>query len=125
MSKSELEGARVLVVEDEYFIASDLVRAVDSAGGKAIGPAGSLDQATDLLDKEPVDAAILDLNLHGEMASPLVEGLAQRGVPCIIISGYSPESLPENLRSVPSLEKPANYDKVVQLLAEHIRTRAL
>src|SRR3954452_17809813 len=111
MDMSDLEGARVLVVEDEYFIAADIARALDAAGGRAVGPAGSIEQARRLLKEQQVDAAILDLNLHGEMAYPLVSDLAQRGLPCVIMSGYSPESLPESVRHVPSLEKPVHYNK--------------
>ena len=117
---SDLEGARVLVVEDEYFIADDLVRALHAAGGLAVGPAGSLAQARTLLDEGQVDAALLDLNLRGEMAFPLISDVQERGLPCVIMSGYSPESLPESVRHVPSLEKPVDYERVVQSLAAQI-----
>jgi DNA-binding NtrC family response regulator len=120
---SNLEGAKVLVVEDEYFIATDIVRALDAAGGEAVGPAGSIDQAKSLLQHQHVDAAILDLNLHGEMAFPLVQELSDRGLPCVIMSGYSPESLPEWVRQVPSLEKPVDYDRVVRSLAAQLTAR--
>jgi len=122
---SDLEGARVLVVEDEYFIAADIARALDAAGGRAVGPAGSIEQARRLLKEQQVDAAILDLNLHGEMAYPLVSELAQRGLPCVIMSGYSPESLPESVRHVPSLEKPVDYNRVVNSLAAQLNARAI
>ncbi|HEX8839516.1 MAG TPA: response regulator [Sphingomicrobium sp.] len=117
---ADLEGARVLVVEDEYLIADDLVRALHAAGGQAVGPAGSLDHARTLLDEEEVDAAILDLNLHGEMAFPLVSDVQKRGLPCVIMSGYSPESLPESIRHVPNLEKPVDHERVVRSLAAEI-----
>jgi DNA-binding NtrC family response regulator len=122
---SDLEGARVLVVEDEYFIADDLVRALDAAGGKAVGPAGSIAQARALLKEQAVDAAILDLNLHGEMAFPLVQELSSRGLPCVIMSGYSPESLPDSVRHVPSLEKPVDYESVVRSLQVQLTAKAL
>jgi DNA-binding NtrC family response regulator len=115
----------VLVVEDEYFIAADLVRALRAAGGKAVGPAGSVAQARALLDEHEVDGAILDLNLHGEMAFPLAKELHQRGLPCVIMSGYSPEALPPDLQQVPSLEKPVDYDRVVQSLGAQLTARAL
>lgn len=125
MGSPQLEGARVLVVEDEFFIAADLVRALKAAGGKAVGPAGSIEQARALLDEQDVDAAILDLNLRGEMAFPLVSELDARGLPCVIMSGYSPESLPRNLQHVPSLEKPVDYDRVVQSLGAQLTARAV
>lgn len=111
-----LEGARVLVLEDEYFIASDLVRALDVAGARPIGPAGTIQQATELIEQAPVDAAILDLNLHGEFAFPLIERLKAAGTPCVIVSGYGRESIPETLRDVPNIEKPVNQAKVIASL---------
>jgi DNA-binding NtrC family response regulator len=121
---SDLEGARVLVVEDEYFIADDLVRALRAAGGQAVGPAGSLDHARTLLDQEEIDAAILDINLHGEMAFPLISDVRERGLPCVVMSGYSPDSLPESVRQVPNLEKPVDYERVVQSLAAQILAKS-
>lgn len=116
----DLEGTKVLVVEDEYFIASDLVRALGAAGGEPVGPAASVEQAREFIEQHAVDAAILDLNLRGEMAYPLVTELSGRGLPFVIMSGYSPESLPEFLRNVPAVEKPVDYGRVVELLRDQL-----
>lgn len=125
MTISVLENANVLVVEDEYLIAADVVRALEEAGANPIGPAATVEQAKSLFDKRPVDAAILDLNLRGDMAVPLVEELAERGTPCVIVSGYGSASIPESLHRVPSLEKPVNYSRVIQLLAAQLPAVAL
>jgi len=117
MNDRRLEGAKVLILEDEYFIADDLARALHSVGAKTIGPAATIEQAKLLLAEQPVDAAILDLNLCGDMAIELVEELCTPGFPCVIVSGYGRESLPESLSNIPSLEKPVRYEKVVATLA--------
>ena len=39
--KPELGGRRVLVVEDEYYIASDTARALQGAGALILGPFAS------------------------------------------------------------------------------------
>ena len=44
-----LDNTRVLIVEDEPFIALDLVQAVESAGGIVIGPAATVAQALTLV----------------------------------------------------------------------------
>jgi hypothetical protein len=41
-----LAGRRVLVVEDEYLIASEVKRWLLAAGSEVIGPVPSMDQAT-------------------------------------------------------------------------------
>lgn len=124
MNMSPLKGARILVVEDEYFIAADLVRVLEAEGVECVGPVGSIDHARELLARENVEAAVLDLNLHGEMAFPLVRELRDSGTPCVIMTGYSPETLPEWVRQVPSLEKPVDYNSVVHSLESQITARA-
>ena len=125
MRDLRLQGIRVLVVEDEYFIADDLSRALHAAGAKTVGPASTVEQATAILAAQPVDAAILDLNLRGDMAVEFVERLSASGLPCVIVSGYGHDSLPESLAEVPSLEKPVRYENVISCLAGQLsRERA-
>jgi two-component system, response regulator PdtaR len=53
----------VLIVEDELLIALDLQDAVEAAHARVVGPAATVREALDLLRHEPVNAAILDVNL--------------------------------------------------------------
>jgi len=115
-----LEGIRVLIVEDEYFLADDLARALRAAGGEPVGPVATAEQAEDLLASEPVDAAILDLNLRGRMASEFVERLATTGLPCLIVSGYGNDGLPASINAVRKLEKPVSPAAVMKTLAEQV-----
>lgn len=115
-----LQGARVLIVEDEYFIADDLARALRSCGATPVGPAGTVEQASYLLETESVDATILDLNLHGEMAFSLAEVLARERMPCLIISGYAGESLPNSVKSMPRLEKPVSPRHAMSCLSQQL-----
>jgi len=59
---STLEDARVLVVEDEYFVAEEITRALEDRGAKVIGPAPTMADALTLISDGPLDAAILDIN---------------------------------------------------------------
>ena len=119
-SGSSLKGARVLIVEDEYFLADDLARALRDAGGEPIGPVGTIDQAEDLVDRERLDAAILDLNLRGTMASEFIERLAATGLPCLIVSGYGDDALPASVSGVARVEKPISPASVVETLAAEL-----
>ena len=116
--QNRLAGARVLVVEDEFLIADDLVRALSRFGAEPIGPVGTITDALRALKKERPDAAILDLNLRGEVASGLVDKLAEDEVPCLIVSGYSERSFPDEFSHFPSLEKPVSYERVAEKLAQ-------
>lgn len=115
-----LQGIRVLVVEDEYFIADDLARALRAAGAVPIGPVASVEDAQEMLDKQRPDAAILDLNLRGVIASGLVERVAREKLPTIVVSGYGERGLPELDVTLPRLEKPVDCKLVVKTLAEEL-----
>lgn len=115
-----LQGIRVLVVEDEYFIADDLARALRAAGAVPIGPVASVEDAQEMLDKQRPDAAILDLNLRGVIASGLVERVAREKLPTIVVSGYGERGLPELDVTLPRLEKPVDCKLVVKRLAEEL-----
>jgi hypothetical protein len=63
-----LEGRRILVAEDEYLIAFDVRDALVHAGAEVLGPVPSVDDAAALLERETdIDAAVLDVNLRGDM----------------------------------------------------------
>jgi DNA-binding NtrC family response regulator len=114
---SGLAGARILVVEDEYYLAADLVAALEDAGAQVIGPFGAMDQAEAPLASGAFDAALLDMNLRGEPAFPLAERLQEADVPFVIVSGYSGEALPPTLAEAPRLEKPIEAARAVKALA--------
>jgi len=119
-----LDGIQVLVVEDECFMADDLAEALEAAGARTIGPVSSIAEANALLARDRVDAAILDINLRGEMAYPLIERLRAEDVPCVIVSGYGHASLAESVRDLPTFEKPVAQSAVVSSLNEVLANRA-
>lgn len=120
---SSLAGAQVLIVEDEFFLADDLARALRHEGGDPVGPAGTIEQAEELMKQRTVNAAIVDVNLRGDMASEFISRLVATDLPCLIVSGYAGDALPECLRGIPRLEKPVNPVSVIKALAEEFGRR--
>ena len=120
MASEALTDVRVLIVEDEFLLADDLARALKAAGGHPVGPASTIRQAEDLIKRERVDAAIVDLNLNGEMASEFAEGLASRNLPCLIVSGYAHDGLPETVSTIPRIEKPVSPAAVLKVLENEL-----
>ena len=56
-------NCHALLVEDEYFIADDMAKALETFGAKVVGPASDKEKATALLSSDrQIDAAILDIN---------------------------------------------------------------
>lgn len=101
-----LAGLDVLVVEDRYLIASDIAEEVRRLGGAVVGPAPSISAASALIERQPVDLAVLDINLDGEMAFPLAARLSERGTAFLFVTGYDEWVLPSEWRDRPRLRKP-------------------
>ena len=117
--KGPLDGARVLILEDEYLLADDLARALRNAGAEPVGPVATVEEAETLAATAQLDAAILDLNLRGRMATDFVQRLAAARLPCLIVSGYGEDAIRE-VSDVQSLEKPVSTEKVMKVLAEEL-----
>lgn len=101
-----MTGKRLLIVEDEYFIASDLKRALEAQGLAVVGPVGRVADALALIERERIDVAMLDVNLGNAMCFPVAERLRACGVPFLFLTGYDGWTLPESFRDVPLLVKP-------------------
>jgi CheY-like chemotaxis protein len=102
-----LAGRRILLVEDEYFIADDMVTYFESRGADVVGPVASVQGALDLLaSTTDLDAAIVDVNLFGELAYPVADALLERGVPFVFATGYDSAVIPSRFSSVLRCEKP-------------------
>jgi DNA-binding response OmpR family regulator len=96
---------RVLVIEDDWLIASLVSGELAENGYEAIGPARSVAQASSFAETAVFDAALVDINLAGEMPHAAIALLVQRGIPFLYMTAYS--TLPEGLDcAAPFLEKP-------------------
>ena len=100
-------GRRVLIVEDESLVAMLLETILEDMGCTPVGPAATVDEALRLTaDAEPIDAALLDVNVAGRQVFPVAEALRDRGVPFVFSTGYGEGGLPDEWRGQPTLQKP-------------------
>jgi CheY-like chemotaxis protein len=96
----------ILVVEDEFLIALDIVAALENAGVAVVGPASTVGEALAAIEREPLRGALLDAHLGGESAGRIADMLVARGLPFAFVSGYGAESLPPAHRAAPLVRKP-------------------
>jgi CheY-like chemotaxis protein len=116
-----LTGLRVLVVEDWQLIADELVLMLESLGCAIVGPAASLDEATQRARTDDLDVAILDLNLDGDEVYPVADELLARGIPFIFTTGFDADNvLPAEFQSWPRLEKPFDLAQLERELRQVI-----
>lgn len=112
-----LSGKHILVVEDEYFIASDVKRALKQAGAEVLGPVGSLEEGVALAEG-PIDAAILDVNLEGTFSYPIADRLAEGDVPYLFVTGYDSWALPDAYREIPRVAKPFSVPALIEAVGK-------
>lgn len=120
-SLEALRGRRILVVEDEYLIAEDIVAALRRAGAEAVGPVSKLEAAAAfVVEGEPLDGALLDVNLRGGRSWTVLDALRARRVPVVLATGYGAESIPPAYAALPRCEKPMGMDALLRMLASEI-----
>jgi len=106
----------VLVVEDEYFIADDMARALQKLGAEVVGPVPTRDKALALVEAGRVNAAVLDINLKGQTVFPVADALRERGVPFVFATGYDETAVPPAYKDVPRWEKPFDPEALAKML---------
>ena len=97
-------------------LAVDLQETLTDAGFVVAGTAGKLGKALSLIETTECDVAIIDANLAGESASPAALALAARGVPFVILSGYSADQQRGDFAGAQSLQKPCRPAKLIATL---------
>jgi CheY-like chemotaxis protein len=101
-----VEGVKVLVVEDEFLVASLLQDMLEAAGCVVAGPVARLPEALEVAARESCDVALLDVNLGGDRIDPVAATLAARGIPFAFVTGYAADFLPPEHAGRPRLCKP-------------------
>ena len=116
ISDKNKRTARVLIVEDEPIIALSLEDVLIDAGFQIAGVAARLDKALSLIESGACDVAIVDANLAGVSASPAALALAARGLPFIVMSGYSPEQMQGEFPDALFIQKPCRPELIIETL---------
>ena len=111
--EARLDGAVILVVEDEYYIATDTARALQGAGADVVGPFPTETAARSAIDEQRPDAVVVDINLGTGPSFKLAETLRDRGIPFVFVTGYDQQVIPEEFSDVERLEKPVQLRRVV------------
>lgn len=117
MTEMPLTGLRVLVVEDEYYLATDASAAIEGAGGKVIGPFGMVNAALAALDADGADLAVIDINLGDGPAYDLAYHLSSANLTFIFATGYDDAAIPDDLKNVLRLEKPFSAAQLISAAA--------
>jgi DNA-binding response OmpR family regulator len=109
-------GQHILIVEDDPMLAFGIEQLLLEHGFRIAGMASNLETALTMIESGVYDAAILDANLAGTSAVPAAVALRARGVPFIVLSGYSKSQLNEAFLGATLLQKPCKPELIMQTL---------
>src|SRR5690606_2804350 len=110
---AELNGKRIVVVEDDFLLATDICRELRNLGATVLGPAPTPFYATQLISRRKVDAAILDVLLHGTTVFEVADLLRDQGVPFLFTTAYDRRGIPSRFRETRLLEKPLDRKRLL------------
>lgn len=117
----DLTGRTILVVEDEFFIGSDLQQIFADAGAESI-LVNTADTAVAKLAEMRFDAVILDIHLQDESTYPVADDLRRRSIPFVFLSGYL--TIREGYTDIPFIDKPFTAETVTRTLKDLLRLPA-
>jgi len=99
--------------------------ALTDAGGTVLGPFPRVAPALSCIAEETAfDAAVLDVNLHGQSVLPVAEALVARRVPFLFATGYGAEGVPAAFRNRVVLTKPCRIRTLLAAVAELVASPA-
>src|SRR5277367_5803662 len=113
---SELNQKRVLVIEDEIRIAEQIQWFLEDAGMIVAGSFGNLPDALTAAANGEFEIGLVDVNLGGEDSYAVVDKLVERGIPFLLMSGYTSEELPTAYAAYPSLTKPFEPQALLDII---------
>ena len=124
MSVDGIQKSRILIVEDEPFIALTLEDMLDELGFAHAGTVSHVSEAVAMIESESLDCALLDVNLGNEKIDPVADLLAARGCPFIFTTGYGRSGIPSSHSERPVLQKPFRMDDLATILHANIVPKA-
>jgi two-component SAPR family response regulator len=105
------------VLEDQFLIALEIESMLGRLGCIVLGPVPAVAAALDLLGRDRVDFAILDVNLGRERSTAVAEALRARRVPFALSTGYEGRQLPEEaFRDAQHLGKPIDFQRLAEMI---------
>lgn len=103
---SEFSGIKVLIVEDEGFVALLIEDMLQDLGCEIVASVAGLNEACRIAQTAEIDLGVLDINLDGEQSFPVAAVLRERGVPFMFSTGYGTSGLPAEYGDCTVLGKP-------------------
>jgi len=104
---------RILLVEDEPLIALALESTLKELGFDIVASVRGITSALQIVACEPIECAILDVNLGSQRIDAVADALAARNCPFIFMTGYAASDVPPRHRDRTVLQKPFRLNQLL------------
>lgn len=127
MTTAALDGARVLLLEDEFLIAMDVEQLCRDHGADEVAIVRSLSETQgDGFDFTAYDVAIIDVMLGGISSLSFAQRLRERRVPFIFASGYpDADEAFSTFPEVDVVNKPYASEELLSAVSRAMKSRPL
>src|SRR4051794_3070960 len=123
-ASSPLLGARVLLAEDDAaLVALYLMTTLQTAGYVVVGPVSAVAEALTIIDSEPPDAAVLDLQFAAGDTAPVAAALLAGDIPFVVLTDDEGLELEPALADAPRLAKPVEPEALLSLVHNLLKGR--
>ena len=118
--KPAVVGQRALVVEDGFVIAREMRSWLQTIGFEEVDAVASVGQALERLHQTHYDFCLLDVQVRGQLGTPVAELLQEKGIPFVFASGFdSAEDGPVGAYpSAPRLTKPVEFQELLSAVRD-------
>ena len=119
-----MSDIRILIVEDDPFIAMD----IESAVAEKLGAGAELIVVESVAEARAaaashVSCALLDIDVVGGKTFDVATSLLAKGTPFAFVSGSTPGDVPHPLREVRFLRKPFSTHEIAAFVSHAIQAR--
>ncbi|MEY3552687.1 MAG: hypothetical protein RL735_1035 [Pseudomonadota bacterium] len=115
-----LRGCKILIVEDEPFIALTLEDMLTDLSCIIAGSVSQVADALALIREGGIDAAVLDVNLGSQKIDPVADELADKSCPFIFTTGYGRAGVPPSHNRRGIVAKPFTSEDLARALSQEI-----
>ena len=98
-------GTRVLIVEDQPFVAFAATDMIEGLGGIVAEVAATVEEGLDACERGEFEVALLDIDLDGRSSAPIAVALADSGKPFLLTTGFDGRRI-AGFENAPLLVKP-------------------
>lgn len=122
MEAKTLEGLNLLLVEEEALIAMDIEQLCYDMGAATVTTVNSHKALSpQMLESDPVDAAILDVKLGDEWTFGFAHSLLERRIPFIFATGHTEiETFLQEFPGVTVVSKPYINEQLAEALSQTV-----